>query len=207
MKKILLGLMIISASAIATENMNIYLKTGLDISGKFDKKEVVPGQYTNKSTSEDSGFEFSTEITREFYPNLELGLGFSYQDHSKPESIIDFEQGKIQNTGYDSFPVYAIAKYNIPIESKIKPYVKADFGYSFNFNEKDLKAGEERIKTSIDNGIYYGIGAGAEYNNFIVELVYKVNKADIQYEIDGIKTPKQDYNYSRTTLSIGYKFN
>lgn len=207
MKKILMGLIVISTSVLAYENTNIYLKTGIDISGKFDDKEISPGQYTNKSTSVDCGFEFSTEITKEIYPNLELGLGISYQDHNKPESIINFEQGKIQNTGYNSFPIYTVAKYNIPTESNIKPYVKADLGYSFNFNEEDLKTNDEKVKTSINNGLYYGVGAGVEYNNFIFELIYKVNKADIQYEIDGIKTAKQNYNYSRTTLSIGYKFN
>ena len=33
------------------------------------------------------GFDLTAEVTREFYPNLELGLGLSYQDHGRPEYI------------------------------------------------------------------------------------------------------------------------
>lgn len=207
MKKILLGLTILSSLAMAGEGTNLYLKTGLDISGKFDKKEVFPGQYANKSNSEESGFELTAEITRELYPNLELGLGLSYQDHKRPESI-NVDGSKVQNTGYKSLPVYAVAKYNILLESNIKPYIKADLGYSFNFDEKDLKVQDQKdsIKTSVDDGLYYGIGAGIEYNNLVVELAYKVNKAEISYEVEKNKIPKKDYDYSRTTLAVGYKF-
>lgn len=204
MKKILLGMVILSFSAMAAEETNLYLKTGLDISGKFEKVELGKGNYVNKSEDDKGGFEFTAEATREFYPNLELGLGLSYQDHGRPEGVSS-NRTWIQNTGYKSLPVYAVAKYNIPLESNIKPYLKADLGYSFNFDEKELKA-DRNMKTSIDNGLYYGLGAGAEYNNFVVELMYKVNKADVQYKVGGQTSPKFDYDYSRTTLSVGYKF-
>lgn len=205
MKKVLLGLAVVSSMAMAGEGTNLYLKTGLDISGKFDKVEVASGQSLNKSESDRLGFDLTTEVTKEFYPNLELGLGLSYQDHGRPEAG-KVGNYKFQNTGYKSLPIYGVAKYNIPVESSIKPYLKADLGYSFNFDEKDLKTSKISINNSIDNGLYYGLGAGAEYNNFIVELMYKVNRADIQYEGNGKKLPKKDYDYSRTTLSFGYRF-
>lgn len=104
--------------------------------------------------------------------SLELGAGISYQDHRRPESINSKNYGKIQNTRHKSLPIYTLAKYNIPLEGNVKPYLKADFGYSFNFDEKDLKGDRERIKTSIGN-----------------------------------TSSKFDYDYSRTTLSVGYKFN
>lgn len=56
------------------------------------------------------------------------------------------------------------------------------------------------------NGLYYGIGAGAEYNNFVVDLMYKVNRAEMKAEVDG-KRIKKDLDYSRITLSVGYRFN
>ena len=205
MKKVLLGLAVVSSMAMAGEGTNLYLKTGLDISGKFDKVEVASGQSLNKSESDRLGFDLTTEVTKEFYANLELGLGLSYQDHGRPEAG-KVGNYKFQNTGYKSLPIYGVAKYNIPVESSIKPYLKADLGYSFNFDEKDLKTSKISINNSIDNGLYYGLGAGAEYNNFIVELMYKVNRADIQYEGNGKKLPKKDYDYSRTTLSFGYRF-
>lgn len=204
MKKVLLGLAVISSMAMAAEGTNLYLKTGADISGKFDKVNIL-GENANKSESDRLGFDLTAEVTREVYPNLELGLGLSYQDHGRPESV-NHQGEKIQNTGYKSLPIYGVVKYNLPLESNIKPYLKADLGYSFNFDEKDLKTSNLSINSSIDNGLYYGLGAGAEYNNFVVELMYKVNRADVQYNGNGEKSPKFDYDYSRTTLSIGYRF-
>lgn len=204
MKKVLLGLAVISSMAMAAEGTNLYLKTGADISGKFDKVKVGK-EFANKSESDRLGFDLTAEVTKEVYPNLELGLGLSYQDHGRPESV-NHQGEKIQNTGYKSLPIYGVVKYNLPLESNIKPYLKADLGYSFNFDEKDLKTSNLSINSSIDNGLYYGLGAGAEYNNFVVELMYKVNRADVQYNGDGEKSPKFDYDYSRTTLSIGYRF-
>lgn len=204
MKKVLLGLAVISSMAMAAEGTNLYLKTGADISGKFDKVNIL-GENANKSESDRLGFDLTAEVTKEVYPNLELGLGLSYQDHGRPESV-NHQGEKMQNTGYKSLPIYGVVKYNLPLESNIKPYLKADLGYSFNFDEKDLKTSNLSINSSIDNGLYYGLGAGAEYNNFVVELMYKVNRADVQYNGDGKKSPKFDYDYSRTTLSIGYRF-
>lgn len=209
MKKVLLGLAVVSSMAMAGEGTNLYLKTGLDISGKFDKVNIL-GENANKSESDRLGFDLTAEVTREFYPNLELGLGLSYQDHGRPEYIRNGND-KVQNTGYKSLPIYGVAKYNIPLESNIKPYLKADLGYSYNFGESDITImgkNNERVGTSLDNtGLYYGLGAGIEYNNFLFEVMHKVNKADINYSFNDGEKLKKSYDYSRTTLSIGYKFN
>lgn len=107
--------------------------------------------------------------------------------------------------------MYAVAKYNIPLETSVKPYLKADLGYSYNFGESDITImgkNNERVGTSLDNtGLYYGLGAGIEYNNFLFEVMHKVNKADINYSFNDGEKLKKSYDYSRTTLSIGYKFN
>lgn len=214
MKNILIGMVAISCVALASEGTNLYLSTGIDISGKFEETKISDGKKSEKLNghkSENSGFELTAEVTREIVPNLELGLGLSYQDHDKPESLyISSEKINIENTGYKSMPLYLVGKYNIPVESNIKPYIKANLGYSFNFGENDLILKEPKdsfkVETSIDNGLYYGIGAGVEYNNFIVELMYKANQADVEYKSAGMKF-KEGYDYSRTTLSFGYKFN
>lgn len=123
MKKVLLGLAVVSSMAMAGEGTNLYLKTGLDISGKFDKVNIL-GENANKSESDRLGFDLTAEVTREFYPNLELGLGLSYQDHGRPESVL-LQGEKVQNTGYKSLPIYGVAKYNIPVESSIKTIFKS----------------------------------------------------------------------------------
>ena len=207
MKKVLLGLAVVSSMAMVGEGTNLYLKTGLDISGKFDKVNIL-GENANKSESDRLGFDLTAEVTREFYPNLELGLGLSYQDHGRPEYIRNGnDKYKIQDINHYQY----MEQQNIIylLESNIKPYLKADLGYAYNFGEKDaIETWDGPIaKTSVDNGLYYGLGAGIEYNNFLFEVMHKVNKADINYSFNDGEKLKKSYDYSRTTLSIGYKFN
>ena len=159
------------------------------------------------------GYELTIEATREIYPNLELGAGISYQDHGSTKSLNDKDFDiKLDMPKFTSIPIYLTTKYNIPINSNIKPYLKADLGYSFNHNSGDLKFTDyelgETIKVSSDikNGLYFGIGAGVEYNNFVADLMYKINKAKFETSTPYGKT-KDDFDYSRVTLSVGYKFN
>ena len=195
MKKILFGLVVLSSIAMAEEGTNLYLKTGVDISSKF-KNDYIRGEVSNRSADGDGGFEFAIEGTREIYPNLELGLGIALQDHGDPDKVnLSYNQKfqVIKNTGYKSLPLYTVAK----------------LGYAYNFGEKDaIETWDGPIaKTSVDNGLYYGLGAGIEYNNFLFEVMHKVNKADINYSFNDGEKLKKSYDYSRTTLSIGYKFN
>ena len=159
------------------------------------------------------GYELTFEATREIYPNLEFGAGISYQDHGSTKSLNDKDFDiKLDMPKFTSIPIYLTTKYNIPINSNIKPYLKADLGYSFNHNSGDLKFTDyelgETIKVSSDikNGLYFGIGAGVEYNNFVADLMYKINKAKFETSTPYGKT-KDDFDYSRVTLSVGYKFN
>ena len=129
---------------------------------------------------------------------------------------------------FDSVPLYAIAKYNFETGTAWKPYLKATLGYSFNIKDKDAKGHIENvygnvedefdtietlsgnIDTKIKNGLYYGVGAGVEYENFFVDLMYQVNqaKAKLTAEVEGEKYElgKKDFDYSRVTLGFGYKF-
>ncbi len=214
MKKILLGLAALSCVSLAAEGTNVYLKAGADMLQRFDKVKVE-GEKINKDKGDDFGYELTVEVMREVYPNFELGLGLSYQDHGDPKSV---NQGgfKIEVPGFKSVPLYITAKYNIPVEGNIKPYLKADLGYSFNSDNGNLKltgvlprSSPDSLSflTKIENGMYYGIGAGAEYNNFVIDLMYKVNKAKVEISNGYDGRIKDDLDYSRVTLSVGYKFN
>ena len=211
MKKVLLGLAALSCVSLAAEGTNVYLKAGADMFQKFD--EATLGMVkVNRDKADDFGYELTIEVMREVYPNLELGLGLSYQDHGDPKSK-SYGAWKYEMSGFKSVPLYATAKYNIPVEGNIKPYIKADLGYSFNmdngdFKIKDLEDGYmESYMLKVENGLYYGIGVGAEYNNFVVDLMYKVNKAEVKLQVNKENREKDDLYYSRVTLSVGYKFN
>lgn len=221
-KKVLLGLAALSCVSLAAEGTNVYLKIGADMFQRFDKVKY-DGEKLNKDKGDDFGYELTVEVMREVYPNFELGLGLSYQDHGDPKSVSEYDKDLDENIkseipGFKSVPLYVTAKYNLPVEGNIKPYLKADLGYSFNDERGNFKviktasskaseSGYSReLLTKVENGLYYGIGAGAEYNNFVIDLMYKINKAKVEMDNYNERI-KDDLDYSRVTLSIGYKFN
>ena len=212
-KKILLGMTTLSCVVLASQDTNLYLKTGADIWQKFDVITPRDSETINRKKADRMGYELTIETTREIYPNLEFGAGISYQDHGSTKSLNDKDFDiKLDMPKFTSIPIYLTTKYNIPINSNIKPYLKADLGYSFNHNSGDLKfidyeLGETiKVSSDIKNGLYFGIGAGVEYNNFVADLMYKINKAKFETSTPYGKT-KDDFDYSRVTLSVGYKFN
>lgn len=212
MKKILLGTLLISSMAMGAEGTNLYLKAGADLWQKFDIIKPEGSVAANKKGADDFGYEITAELTREVYPNLEIGAGISYQDHGSPERVTLDNDARLNVPDLKSIPLYVTAKYNIPIESAFKPYIKADLGYSFNkidskFKVEDLREDDSwEFSTRIKDGIYFGIGAGVEYNNFTTDIMYKINKSQMK-----VDTPngsfKENLDYSRVTLSVGYKFN
>ena len=212
MKKILLGMALISSVAMGAEKTNLYLKTGADLWQKFDVIQPEGSVAANKKGADDFGYEITAEITREIYPNLEIGAGISYQDHGSPERVTLDNDVRLNVPDLKSVPLYVTAKYNLPVESVFKPYLKTDLGYSFNrisnkFKVEDFQFQDSwEFSTKIKDGMYFGIGAGVEYNNFTADLMYKINKSQIKVDAPN-GSFKEDLDYSRVTLSIGYKFN
>ena len=215
MKKVLLGLFALSCVSLAAET-NLYLRAGGDIWGEFDvikDSEFPDDPDMNDKDTDDFGWEIMFEATKEIYPNLELGFGIGYQDHGKPKShtYVDPEYTiEFEMPDYTSIPLYMTAKYNFNSINNFTPYLKANLGYSFNDNDGDIdyydtQDGKGKIKFEVDDGLYCGIGGGFEYNNFIVDLMYQLNKTDGEVKIEEDKFDG-DYDYSRVTLSFGYKF-
>lgn len=200
---------------------NIYGKIGIDVWSEYDEWKYENTK-ANKKKTKDLGFEIALEATRNLTDSFELGLGVAYQNHSKPKSnkktYNNFETIKSEMPKYDSVPLYAVAKYNFNTDTSWKPYLKATLGYSINFEDGDAKetytynslTNSYKYKTDVKNGLYYGVGAGIEYDNFFADLMYQVNeaKAKITDEENGINygSKKNDFDYSRVTLGFGYKF-
>lgn len=236
MKKVLFGLFALSCVSMAAET-NLYFRAGADLNGKFDTSTYEDVKI-NKEDADDFSWEIAVEATKEIYPNLELGLGLAYQKHGDPKAnndwvILEVENdvdalydAKFEMPGYTSIPLYLVAKYNFNAVNNFVPYVKAVLGYSFNDEDGDFKLSSDKDGVNIDNptdfyeggsvkgdvkienGLYYGFGAGFEYNNFTIDLMYQVNEAEAEITIDEFDTKaKKDYDYDRVTLSFGYKFN
>lgn len=209
MKKILLGLFVLSSGIMAAEN-NLYLKTGLDSFGEF-KEVKVEGVTLNKKAPKKIGYEFALESTRNITPELETGFGVAYQVHGKLKAPNNEILTNKTLPEFKSIPVYAIAKYNFSTESNFRPYLKADLGYSFNKkNSKTYSSNGAELNYSYKNGVYFGVGGGVEYNNIVLDLMYKMNYGKVKVGLkDGANVRQQNakIDYGRITLSLGYKFN
>ncbi|MGL4670851.1 outer membrane beta-barrel protein [Cetobacterium sp.] len=202
---------------VAAPAYNIYAKAGLDVWSEYDSFKFDVN--SNNKDTDNLGFEFALEATKILADYFELGLGVAYQNHAETkDNTLNIFNGfdKFEMPKYDSVPVYAVAKYNFNTDSAFKPYLKANLGYSFNFENGDAEnsyandkfEGFDKYSTNVKNGLYYGAGVGVEYNNFFTDVMYSVNeaKATLKNE-DGEYLGKKSFDYSRVTLGFGYKFN
>ena len=183
------------APVMETAQSDMYLNArfGGDIMAKYDEIDGI---------LDDSTDGFGGEVALEGYKmlddNFDVGLGLAYQFHADRDS-----KNSVSGVEYDSIPVYLTAKYNFITDSNMKPYLKANLGYSFNFNSSDGDVSGTSFNTSIDDGLYWAAGAGMEYDNFTVDLMYAVNKAESSADSYSVKS---DNDYERVVLSVGYIF-
>lgn len=168
----------------------INVRVGGDVWSKYSNSTEL-----NKDTK-DLGYQFAIEGYKT-YNNIDLGLGLAYQDHAKRKG-----EGVTNTQGaeYKSMPLYLTAKYNVTnFDLPFTPYVKANAGYSFNFDAKDIS--NPKVNTTIDDGAYWAAGAGMQYNNVNVDLMYGTTYAKVKYD-----NQKHNNNYDAVTLSVGYNF-
>lgn len=241
---------VIAAPAIypVLGNRNIYLRVGGDFYTRYNDISYESFKLAEKS-ADGFGFEAALEYTKiSISRTLELGLGVAYQSHAGFKSVdgdtlyysaTNPENNYVEkyHSGIDSFdsvPIYVTAKYNFPaIYDNFIPYIKADGGYSFNIGENgsfqygftNPATSETTVgkgDTKLTNGAYAGLGAGIEYNDFTIDLMFKMNTGKVKSTVDYITYPKGSpatpidsgsfsfkenvVNY-RATLSIGYRFN
>lgn len=239
MKKVLFGLFALSTVALAAET-NLYLRTGADLNGKYQTIYDLHGEKADEFSYE-FAIEATKNLTDKIEFGLGIayqkhGEPDSRSFYDEYDTSVDNKEYEVSCTetydvpGYISVPLYLTLKYKFDAINNFVPYVKGNIGYSFNIDDGDAKYSDTDIGTNtvdkndkiidtyenkfdidMKNGLYYGIGAGFEYNNFTLDLMYQVNEAtaettdkDPGYEH---RKYKEDFNYSRLTLGFGYKFN
>ena len=239
MKKLLAGLFVVSS--ILTFSDEVVVRGALDVFNDFNgMSDYITGDTGDNSLGYELGLEYLKNIT----PNFLIGAGIAYQGHAKAEGknvLLDswydaygdyYEHtiGYDDQVYYDSVPLYITAKYEFDTRNKnIKPYVKANLGYSFNLKKNDLTYSDKVTQyvydwyyddydeydysfasksydTEIKNGIYYGIGGGVQIDNITVDLMYQANYAKAKINYDGGGSEEHDLNVSRLTLGVGYAF-
>ena len=198
MKKALLIMGLIS-SLVFAEGNRLEVRAAIDLGQEFNHN------YRNLKKEAKFSYEQAIEYRRELASNFELGVGLAYQDHGKIKTG-NYNGYSTEGDLYDSVPLYITSRYTFKNSTEYTPYVKTNIGYSFNVNDGTLKEksvlGETEYDVTAKNGFYYGVGFGLEYKNFIADLSYQINYADI--EGNNLNSSKADFQ--RFTLGLGYNF-
>jgi len=180
--------------------------------------------------SDDYGWEAGIEAERYVNKNFSWGIGALFQDHIDSEpvhksSIVTTTKDYLVNTRtkggvFDSVPIYLFGKWHFADFDGVKPYVKTDIGYSFNFGEENFKVDTDILldsglysevsngKLKVDNGLYWGAGVGVDFRNFFIDLMYKDTRAKTEVDWDHLTgVRKGDHRHERVVLGLGYNFN
>ncbi|MGL5983466.1 MAG: hypothetical protein ACRCZR_09065 [Cetobacterium sp.] len=172
--------------------------------GDFSNNDFEGDLFNLSNKTKDFGGEVALEAYKKF-DKFDLGLGVAYQDHMGREATTDNDLITYEGVEYKSVPVYLTGRYNVNYwDWAVTPYVKANIGYSFNFDSKDYKIDNESFSTSVDDGLYWAAGLGMEYQSFNMDILYGSNQAKSKI---GNFDEKFNNDYDRVTLSVGYSFN
>lgn len=160
------------------------------------------------------GHEVAKELRSDkLIPDVELGVGMSYQDRYslKKDRIAMFDQeqsGRFfvkeaaeENADMDSIPLYVTGRYKLPQMDEWRPYLKLNLGYAVNNIGGKSNSRYKSISDTVNsqNGSYYGMGGGIEYNNGLtLDLMYQVSEGSSSSD-----SRKDDD--SRVTVSVEYK--
>ena len=202
MKKLLLLLgLVVSATAMADV---VELRVGSDLAhnGKFKGGQYSGSNVKLKKKSTRNGFELAGEYRKSLTDTWELGGGIAYRFNRISEE-------GTEKKGLHQVPLYLTTRYNFKNDSEVTPYVKGNLGVAFNSGKIEAKGGASSVKFKFDSGIYYGIGAGIQYKNFVTDLSYNVNSLRTKLDVDlpGYKAnSKFNTNHGALTLGVGYSF-
>lgn len=233
MKKLLLGLFLFSVLSFAEGN-TVETRFGLDL--QSDSKLKATGEDPVNLKFTKRGFEIGAEYRKDLSSGFEAGVGIFYKRNGYRKNfkedvvfpILDDVPVSSEFKGFHSLPIYATLRYNFLTSSDIKPYIKANLGYSINSGTAKVTYSDNTstwpsIKGTVDdeyrfkNGIYYGIGTGIEYKNFTVDLSYNVLRSKFENtwistvgrlgtHVLESSTETGKINNRYLTLSFGYNF-
>lgn len=182
-KNILAVLLMLSLAAPSFAISRHNNKVEADIKAGFI---INPSLKTDAGTNDmDMTFSIGTDFYYYAIQSIGLGLGAN-----------NIFGAKVKNSGsdarYEFSNLYFALKPKISFED-YSVYYLGQVGYGM-IRATDF-AGE------IENGLYWGLGVGVEYESFIFELLYSTNNAKVKTGLDS-----SDITYSTLALNVGYRF-
>ena len=184
MKKFLAALFL--AVALVTPALADGLELIPKIGYLFSPEITVDGH----SYSKDSGIQIGAEIFFDMQNNFFLGAGLIWGQNTK---FWDADE----KVGFTN--VYAAAKYKFEINDSnffIYPLLHLGVGmpgWEYSGFIRDYE---------ITGGFYWGLGAGCEFNNIILEFIYGCNYGTFK----GSNIKNSDFSYTAFRINVGYKF-
>ena len=202
MKKLLLLGALVSSIAMADV---IEVRVGGDLTNRATFKDTDNQNWKINDDALKNGFEITGEYRTPIAENLEIGGGIAYR-YNKLSSK---NYPGLTMKGINSVPIFFTTRYNFKNASEITPYVKGNLGLAITSGKVESKniLADESLK--FESGIYYGIGTGLQYKNFVADLSYNVNTMKTKYNFN---TPgyreqgKFNTNHGTLTLGVGYSF-
>lgn len=188
-KLLLLGFMVISLISYGEENTPNLNRKAKALYGEFGismpmQEESLFSGLNSKNDKDFSIFIDGYEISAGIY---DQGFGFAVEDF---KTKINGVGAKIR-----LLPMYYTYKLNYPVSSFVI-YGKAQIGWFFDQNIM----GETKIPGGkIDGGLYYAFGGGVRYNNFAVDLLYRVYESDAT-----VNHVSRDFEYKNINLGLTY---
>lgn len=203
MKKLLL-LVGALVSSIAMADV-IEVRVGGDLTNRATFKDTDNQNWKINDDALKNGFEITGEYRTPIAENLEIGGGIAYR-YNKLSSK---NYPGLTMKGINSVPIFFTTRYNFKNASEITPYVKGNLGLAITSGKVESKniLADESLK--FESGIYYGIGTGLQYKNFVADLSYNVNtmKTKYSFNMPGYKEEgKFNTNHGTLTLGVGYSF-
>jgi len=182
-KSILAVLLILSLAAPSFAISRHNGKVEADIKAGFI---INPSLKTDSGTTDmDMTFSIGTDFYYYAIQSIGLGLGAN-----------NIFGAKVKNSGsdarYEFSNLYFALKPKISFED-YSVYYLGQIGYGI------IRATD--FAGTIENGLYWGLGVGVEYESFIFELLYSSNNATAKVGSDS-----SSIVYSTLALNVGYRF-
>lgn len=196
--------------------INFYSFSNLYVKGNFALNENLPSVFVDNLLLKNDKKHTENGLIIEYilsnvYKNTDIGIGTGYVQFTSYKNTELIEVNSIINykiPRIDYVPIYIIFKQSFFTKDDLNIYLKSNIGYSFNISNDYIKKEVinkehetlENFNFNVTNGIYFNIGVGIEYINFIAEISYVYN--DIDYSVDNhVNT----FDRNRFILSLGAK--
>ena len=202
MKKLLLLGALVCSIAMADV---IEVRVGGDLTNRATFKDTDNQKWKINDDALKNGFEITGEYRTPIAENLEIGGGISY----KFNKLSNKNYSGLTMKGINSVPIFFTTRYNFKNASEITPYVKGNLGLAINSGKVESKNLVAKESLKFGSGVYYGIGTGLQYKNFVADLSYNVNTMRTKYNFNmpGYKEEgKFNTNHGTLTLGVGYSF-